>query len=66
MVTIKGEGCKLEILSNLAEMTAGTIKQVTPQNIDKDFASILKDELVGTKIRLNVRIHKALRFRNED
>lgn len=65
VVSIKGEGCKLDILSNLAEMTAGTIKRVTPQDIGQDFASILKDEIVGTKIRLQVRIHKGLKFRNE-
>lgn len=52
MITIKGEGCKLEILGKMAEHTAGTVRRVTPENLDKDFASILKDEVVGTNVKL--------------
>lgn len=36
----------------MAEYTAGNVRRVSPENIDKDFASILKDEVVGTNVSL--------------
>lgn len=54
VVSIKGEGCKLEVLSAVADQTQGNVKRVAPQDIAKNFASILKDEVVGTKIQLDV------------
>mgnify|MGYP001807073521 CR=1 FL=1 len=48
VVTIKGEGCKIDILGGLSEKTNGTVTRVKPEDIEKDFANILKDELVGT------------------
>jgi Mg-chelatase subunit ChlD len=48
VVTIKGEGCKIDILGQLAEKTNGTVTRVKPEDIGTDFANILKDELVGT------------------
>lgn len=50
IISIKGEGCKLETLSSLAEITNGTIKIVAPENLSSDFATILKHEIVGTKV----------------
>jgi hypothetical protein len=41
VITIKGEGCKIEILGKLAEETNGNITRVNPADIGKDFASIL-------------------------
>lgn len=36
-----------------------------PQDISKDFALILKDEIVGTKVHMEMRLHKSMKFRNE-
>ena len=41
IVTIKGEGCKMEILGKLAETSNGNVTRVDPSDIDKDFAEIL-------------------------
>jgi sRNA-binding carbon storage regulator CsrA len=43
IVTIKGEGCKLETLSGLATQTNGNVSIVNPENIGDDFSNILKD-----------------------
>lgn len=37
-----------------------------PLELEKKFANILRDELVATKVKLVVRLHRALEFRNED
>jgi len=64
-LTIKGEGCKLEALTKLTDLTNGNVTRVMPEDIAKDFANILSDEVVGTDVRLTLRIHKGLAFRNE-
>lgn len=65
VITIKGEGCKLDTLSKLVEQTQGTVTRITPDEIGKNFAAILKDEIVGFKVELQVQIHKVLKFRNQ-
>lgn len=66
IVTIKGEGCKIDLLCKLSELTNGTVTRVKPEEISNDFANILKDELVGTQVEFIVKLHRALKFRNED
>lgn len=66
VITIKGEGCKVEILGQLAEDTNGNVTRVNPDDISKDFSEILKDEVVATNVDLEIRLHKGLRFSNEE
>lgn len=65
IITIKGEGCKLEAIGQLAEMTNGNIKIVNPEKLSDDFANVLKDEVVGLNVLVKVMLHKAMKFRNE-
>jgi hypothetical protein len=41
IITIKGEQCKVKVLGKLAEETNGNVTRVSPENIQKDFATIL-------------------------
>ena len=66
VITIKGEGCKIETLGKLAESTNGNVTRVNPDDISKDFSGILKDEIVATNVSLEIRLHKGLKFCNED
>ncbi len=66
VITIKGEGCKVEKLGQLADLTQGKVIRVNPDNITSEFASIMKDEIVGTQVEVKVRLHPALKFRNEE
>lgn len=43
IMTIKGEGCKMEIIGKLAEKTNGNLKVVNPEKLSEDFANVLKD-----------------------
>lgn len=56
----------MDVLGMLSESTNGNVTRVNPTDIGKDFASILKDEVVGTNLVLVVKMHSALKFRNED
>jgi len=65
VITMKGEGCKMEILGKLAQITNGNVERIDPSDLTKDFGAILKDEIVATKVEFKIRLHKALKFRNE-
>ncbi len=66
VITVKGEECKVKVLGLIADQTNGNVTRIDPANIGKDFADILEDEVIGTHVELQVKLHKALRFRNED
>lgn len=42
-MTIKGEGCKMEIIGKVAELTNGNMKVINPEKLADDFANVLKD-----------------------
>jgi len=56
----------MDVLGRLAEDTNGNVTRVSPGEIGKNFANVLKDEVVGTKVILEVRLHAAMRFRKEE
>ena len=66
VITIKGEGCKVETLGKIAEDTNGNVTRVNPEEVSKDFSGILKDEIVATNVDMEIRLHKGLRFSNEE
>lgn len=65
VITIKGEECKVDVLGMLADSTNGKVLRVDPENINQDFANVIKGEILATKVELKVFVHKALKFRNE-
>ena len=65
IVSIKGEGCKLETLSVLAKETNGNVSVVNPEEIETKFANFLKDEVIATNVEVKILLHKGVEFRNE-
>ena len=55
----------METLGKLADLTNGNVTRVNPAEIANDFANILSDEIVATHVELKLRLHKALKVRNE-
>jgi hypothetical protein len=66
VVSIKGEGCKLDVLGSIADQTGGNVLRVDPDNLHKDFANIVKDEVVGLKAEMTIYLSKMMKFRNLD
>jgi hypothetical protein len=64
VITIKGEGCKMEVIGKLAELTNGNMKVVNPESLSDDFANVLKDEVIGLNVEVMIQLHKAMKFRN--
>jgi hypothetical protein len=65
VISIKGEGCKLDVIGKLADVTSGSLTRVDPEQITSQFANIMKEEVLGTQVDLKLRLHKGLRFRKE-
>lgn len=65
VMSIKGEGCKLETLGKIVEATSGSLTRVDPNDLTSKFASIMKQEVIGTQVEVKLRLHQGMKFRNE-
>ena len=65
LITFEGEESKIGILSNLIEQTGGSIVRVKPSSILEEFSNLLSTEVIATDVKLRVKIHKIMSFRNE-
>ena len=66
VITIKGEGCRVDRLGLIADKTQGKVTRVNPDSIAKDFANVMKDEAAATQVKVRVRVHPGLKFRREN
>jgi len=66
IVSIKGEGCRLETLGRVADITGGKVNVVDPLNITKEFGSILAEEIIATNVSASLLVHKGLYIRTND
>jgi len=66
VITLVEEGCRLDILSPIANLTGGDIIRVDPLNLNKDFEAVLNEQVIATNVSVKAIIHKALQFRNEN
>ena len=65
LVTIAGTNANIQGLSRLIELSGGQIEQVKPNELENDFANILSQKAIATKVEAKVKLHKGLQFRNE-
>ena len=66
IISIKGEECDLETLGPLSEKTGGNVEIIEPDELKNNFANMMKQEVIATRVVVKVKLHKALEFRNED
>ena len=65
LVTIAGTDANIQGLSRLIELSGGQIEQVNPNELSGDFANILSQKAIATKVEAKVKLHKGLQFRHE-
>jgi len=65
LVTIAGTEANIQALQCLVELSGGQIEQVNPEEMQQDFAAILSQKAIATKVETKVKLHKGLQFRNE-
>ena len=66
VITIEGEECSIERLSEVASFTGGEVVRVNPLQITNEFANILAKPVIATHVSAVVKMHRGLRFRNEE
>ena len=60
LVTIAGCDANVQGLSRLIELSGGQIEQVNPNELSNDFANILSQKAIATKVEAKVKLHKGL------
>lgn len=66
IVAIEGDDCNLQSLSKLCELTGGMVDRVNPADLTANFNSFLAKPVIATNVIAKVKLHKGLRFRNEN
>jgi len=65
LITFENAECKIEILKYLCELSGGSVIRVKITDIINQFSDIFKKETNATNVKLTVKIHKLMEFRNE-
>jgi len=65
VISVSDADCKLSYLSNIANLTEGSVLRVNPATLADDFANILSERIVATEAKVRVTMHKGLKFKNE-
>ena len=66
IISIEGEECRLESLIGVIEKTGGEVNRVAPDRISEEFSNILSNEVLATKVEIQITLHKSVEFKNED
>ena len=65
LITFEGEESQISILSSLMEQTGGSVARVKPTQILEEFSNLLTTEVIATDVKLRIKLHKIMSFRNE-
>ena len=66
VISIEGDECRLEALMSVTESSGGSVVRVAPENLSEEFANILSEDVIATHVEVQVTLHRALEFRDED
>jgi hypothetical protein len=66
LITFEGEQSNIEILMSMIDQTGGEIIRVKPEEILDQFSNLLSNEVIASKVSIKVKLHKLMKFRNED
>lgn len=66
LITFEGEQSNIEILMAMIDQTGGEIIRVKPTEILEQFSNLLTNEVVATNVKVKVKLHKLMNFRNEE
>jgi hypothetical protein len=66
LITFEDEQSNIDILMAMIDETGGEIIRVKPTEILEQFSNLLTNEVVATNVRVKVKLHKIMHFRNEE
>merc|ERR550532_3262287 len=62
IISITDDGCRLENLGKIVEVTNGTMKRINPLNLAEKFSGIIQNESIATKCQARMIMHPGLKF----
>merc|ERR1712154_45459 len=62
IISITDNGCKLESLGRLVELTNGNLKRINPLKLTEQFSGILDKEIIATLTNSKMLLHPGLKF----
>lgn len=65
IVTFQGTECNIDMISTVCQMTNGEIERVSLQDMSANFKDFLAKPVLATMVKLKVKLHSGLEFRNE-
>ena len=66
LITFEDSESKIEILMPMIDQTGGEIVRVKPSEILGEFSNLLTTEVIASNVKIKVKLHKVMQFRNED
>jgi hypothetical protein len=66
LITFVDAECKITILNHLCELSGGMIIRVKITDIINKFSDIFNKETSATDVKLTIKLHRLLKFREED
>jgi len=62
IISITDDGCKLENLGKIVEITNGNLKRINPLNLAEKFSGIIENESIATNCQAKMILHPGLKF----
>eukprot|EP00486_Rosalina_sp_Unknown_P000113 CAMPEP_0201564840 /NCGR_PEP_ID=MMETSP0190_2-20130828/3443_1 /ASSEMBLY_ACC=CAM_ASM_000263 /TAXON_ID=37353 /ORGANISM="Rosalina sp." /LENGTH=931 /DNA_ID=CAMNT_0047981539 /DNA_START=123 /DNA_END=2918 /DNA_ORIENTATION=- len=62
IISITDDGCKLENLGKIVEITNGNLKRINPLNLAEKFSGIIENQSVATNCQATMLLHPGLKF----
>jgi len=62
IISITDDGCRLENLGKIVEVTNGTMKRISPLNLAEKFSGIIENESIATNCQAKMIMHSGLKF----
>ena len=62
IISITDDGCRLENLGKIVEITNGNLRRINPLNLADKFSGIIENESVATNCQATMLLHPGLKF----
>eukprot|EP01083_Nonionella_stella_P114261 337626_1 len=62
IISITDDGCNLEALGRIVEVTNGNLRRINPLNLTEKFSGILDAEIIATSTTATMWLHPGLKF----
>ena len=66
LITFSDSESNIQVLINMVQETGGEIIQLNPNNNFDDIETFLNNDIIASKVQLEIKLNKILEFKNQD